>query len=89
MRVVIARKRRIVSARITDAVMNGIVPAIIVIGVLAVPAAVMRLERIMGPANPSVRISDNNFLAGEPERPYLRGVGVIDPGFNRGRPLQA
>ena len=48
---VIARERRIVSARITDAVMNGIVPVIIVIGVLAVPAAVMRLERVMRPAN--------------------------------------
>ena len=68
--------------------MNGIVPVIIVIGILAVPPAVMRLERVMGPANPGVRISDHNFLSGEPERPYLRRMGVIDARFNCGRPLQ-
>ena len=88
MSVVIARERRIVPARVTDAVMNGIVPAIIVIFILAVPAAVMRLERIMSPANPRVRIGDNNLLSGEPKRPHLRRVRVIDARFDRGRSLQ-
>jgi hypothetical protein len=88
MSVVIARKRRIVPARITDAVMNGIVPVIIVIGILAVPAAVMRLERVMCPALAGVRIGDDNSLSVEPERPYLRRVRVIDARFDRRRSLQ-
>ena len=41
--VVIARERRIVAARIADAVMNGVVPVVVVIGSDSVPAAVMRL----------------------------------------------
>jgi len=40
---IIARKRRIVTARIAAAIMNGIVPIVIVIGVHAVPAAIVRL----------------------------------------------
>ena len=88
-RLVIAWERRIVSARITDAVMNRIVPVIIVIGILAVPAAVMRLQRIVGPALAGVRIGDHNFLSGKPERPYLGRVRVIDARFNRRRPLEA
>ena len=88
-RLVIARKRRIVSAGITDAVMDRIVPVIIVIGILAVPPAVMRLERVMCPALAGIRIGDNNSLSVEPERPYLRRVRVIDARFNRGRPLEA
>ena len=59
---VVAREGRIVSAKITDAVMNGIVPVVIVIGILTVPAAVMRLQRVMGPAHAGVRAGDDNFL---------------------------
>ena len=40
---IIARERRIVTARIATAVMNGVVPIVIVIGVHAVPAAIVRL----------------------------------------------
>jgi hypothetical protein len=40
---IIARKRRIVTARIAAAIMNGVVPIVIVIGVHAVPAAIVRL----------------------------------------------
>jgi len=40
---IIARKRRIVTARVADAIMNGVVPVEIVIGVHAVPAAIVRL----------------------------------------------
>ena len=80
--VVIAGGRRIVPARITDAVMNRIVPVIIVIGVLAVPATVMRLKRVVTPANSSVRVGNNNLLPREPERPYLRRMRVIDARFD-------
>jgi hypothetical protein len=88
-RVVIARKWRIVPARITDTVMDGIVPVVIVIGVLAVPAAVMRFERVVRPANSGVRVGHNNFLPREPERPYLGRMRVIDPRLNSRRPLEA
>ena len=63
---VVARERRIVPARIADAVMNGIVPVIIVIGILAVPAAVVRLKSVMGPANAGVRAGNDNVLPGKP-----------------------
>ena len=88
-RVVIAWERRIVSARITGAVMNGIMPVIIVIRILAVPPTVMRLQRVVGPALPGVRIGDHNLLSCKAERPYLRCMRVIDAGFNRVRALQA
>ena len=65
--------------------MDGVVPVVIVIGVLAVPTAVMRLERVMRPANAGVRAGDNNVLAGESQRPYLRRMRVIDAGFDRCR----
>jgi hypothetical protein len=40
---IIARKRRIVTAGIAAAIMNGVVPIVIVIGVHAIPAAIVRL----------------------------------------------
>ena len=64
---IVARERRIVPARIADAVMDGIVPVIIVIGILAVPPAVMRLERVMRPANAGIRVGYNDILSGEPD----------------------
>ena len=85
---VVARERRIVPARVTDAVMNGVVPVVIVIGVLSVPAAVVRLERVMRPAHAGVRAGDDNVLSGKPERPYLRRMRVIDARFDRCRALK-
>ena len=41
--VIVARERRIIPARVADAVMNGVMPVVIVIGVLSVPATVVRL----------------------------------------------
>ena len=79
---VVARKRGIVAARITGAVMNGIVPVVIVVGGHPVPAAVMRLDCVMGPAKTGVRSGDHNSLAGVAERPHLRRMRVIDPGLN-------
>lgn len=52
---IVARKRGIVPARITGAVMDGIVPVVIVVGGYPVPATVMRLDCVMGPAKTSVR----------------------------------
>ena len=89
MSLVVARERRIVSANVTDTVMNGIVPVVIVIGILAVPPTVMRLESVMGPADARVCAGNDNILPREPLRPYLRRVRIIDPGFDRRRLLQA
>ena len=80
---IVARKGRIVAARITGAVMDGIVPVVIVVGGYAVPAAVMRLDCVMGPAKTGIRSGDHNSLAGVAERPHLRRMRVIDPGLNR------
>ena len=76
MRIVITGNRRIEAARIGGAVVNGIVPVVIVIGVLSVPAAVMRLERVMRPAHSRVSAGNDNILPGIPERPYLGSASV-------------
>src|SRR5262245_7177056 len=49
----------------------------------------MRLECVVGPANPGIGIGDNDSLPGEPERPHLWRVDVIDARFDRDRPLEA
>ena len=84
---IIAWERGIVTARIPGAVVNGIVPVVIVIGHDAVPAAVMRLKRIMRPPYAGVGAGHNNVLPGEPERPYLGRVCVVDPRLDRFRTL--
>ena len=89
MSLVVARERRIVSANITDTVMNGIVPVVIVISILSVPSTVMRLQSVMGPAHASVCAGDDNLLSCEPLRPYLRRMCVIDAWFNRFGLLEA
>ena len=86
--IVIARERRIIAARIVYAVMDSVVPVVIVIGVLTVPATVVRFKRVMRPANTRVGAADNNILPGISQRPDLRRVGVIDAGFNRLRTLE-
>src|SRR5205085_2347600 len=85
---VIAWKWRIITARVTDAIMNGIMPVVIVIGILAVPTAVMRLERVMRPANAGVCAGYNNVLSGKTQRPYLGGMRVIDARFDCRGPLE-
>jgi len=81
--IVITGKRGIEPARIGGAIMDGIVPVIIVIGVLAVPPTVMRLQSVMGPADARVCTSHDNLLSCEALGPNLRRVRVIDAGFNR------
>ena len=72
MRVVVARNRRISSRKDCPRYrMNGVVPVVIVIGVLAVPTAVMRFERVMRPANAGVRAGNHNVLPRESKRPDL------------------
>ena len=54
-------------------------PVVIVIGVGSVPAAVMRLERVMCPANTGVRARHDNPLPGESESPNIRGMRISNP----------
>ena len=63
--------------------MNGVVPVIIVIRIDSVPAAIMRLERVMRPANAGVSAGNNNVLPGEPQRPDLGRMRVIDARLDR------
>ncbi len=85
---IIAWERRIVTARIAAAVVDGIVPVVIVIGNDAVPAAVMWLKRVMRPAHPGVCTGHNNVLPGKSECPDLGRVRVIDSRFDCGRGLR-
>ena len=85
---VVAREWRIVPAGVADAVMNGVVPVEIVIGVYSVPAAVMRLKRVMRPANTRISAGNHNVLPRESERPHLRCVRVTDARLDRLRTLE-
>ena len=80
--IVITGSLGIEAARISGAIVNGIVPVVIVIGVLTVPTAVMRLERVMRPAHAGIGARYDNTLPGETQRPYLWRVGVIDARFD-------
>jgi hypothetical protein len=64
---------------------NGIVPIKIVIGVGSVPAPVMRLKRVMCPANAGIGPRNNNRLTAKSECPDVRRVGVSDPRLDRSR----
>ena len=82
---IIARLRRIIPARVANAVVNGVVPVLIVVRVDPVPAAVMRLERVMRPANPGIGARNNNSLAAKSECPDIRRVRVSHARLNRCR----
>ena len=85
---VVAREWRIVPAGVADAVMNGVVPVEIVIGVYSVPAAVVRLKRVMCPSLTSIGTGYHNVLPGVTERPDLWRVRVLDSRFDRLRTLE-
>jgi len=85
MKEVVARKLRIIPARVADAVMNGVVPVVIVIGGYSVPAAIMRLKRVMRPANTGIGARNHNVLPGESQCPYLWRVRVTDARLDCGR----
>ena len=88
MPVVVARERRIIAARISNAVVDGIMPVVIVIGGDSVPAAVMRLQRVMCPTLASICAANCDSLPSEPQRPDIRRVRVGDARFNRLRSLR-
>ena len=85
---VIARERRIVATRIADAVVDGVVPVVIVIRNHAVPTTVMRLKCVMRPANARIPASYNNVLSSETQRPYLGRMRVLDTRLDRRGPLE-
>jgi hypothetical protein len=43
MTVIVARKRRIIAARIPNTVVDGVMPVVVVIGYDSIPATVLRL----------------------------------------------
>ena len=47
------------------------------ISVLSVPAAVVRLQRVMCPENTGVLTTNDNILAGVTKRPHLRRVDAL------------
>jgi hypothetical protein len=85
---IIARLLRIVSAGIADAVVNGIMPVKVMVRVCSVPAAIVRLKRIMRPALAGIGAGHNSVLTGEPERPDIRRVRVTDSWFDCSWPLR-
>ena len=82
---VVTRLLRVVPARIAHTVMNGIVPVKVVVRVCSVPATVVRLERVMGPANTGICAGNNDSLASESQRPYVGRVRVLDARLDRRR----
>ena len=80
---VVARKRRIIAAWISNAVVDGVMPVVIVIGRDSIPAAVLRLQRVVCPTLTSIRAANGNSLASEPQRPDIRRVRVGDVRFDR------
>ena len=85
---VVARKRRIIAARISNAVVNGVMPVVVVIGCDSIPAAVLRLQRVVCPTLTSICAANCNSLASESQRPDIRRVRVGDVRFNRLRSLR-
>ena len=81
--VVVTREWRIIAAGISNAVMDGVMPVVVVICCDSVPAAAMRLQRVVCPALTTVSIANCNSLASEPQRPDIRRVRVGDVRFNR------
>ena len=65
--------------------MNGVVPVLIVIRVCSVPTAVVRLERVMRPANAGVSARNDDGLSAESERPDIGRVRVINARLDRRR----
>src|SRR5437868_15218594 len=83
MSLIIAWEGRIESARVRSAVVDGVVPIVIVISRCSVPPAVMRLKRVMRPAHACVGTRHHNVLSSETQCPYLWRVHVIDAGLDR------
>jgi hypothetical protein len=59
-------------------VVPGVVPVAVVLGPVAVPAAVAVLERRMIPVVPAVVPGDHDALAGDSQLPHLLRVDLVD-----------
>src|SRR5262249_35186336 len=79
---VIARHWRVVTARVAYAVMDSVMPVVIVVGRCAVPPAIVRFKRIVRPANTAVSAPNNDSLPGKTQCPDIGRVRVIDARFN-------
>jgi hypothetical protein len=82
---IVARLGRVVATGVAYAVVNGIVPVLIVIGVCSVPTAVVRLERVMRPTNAGIRACNDDSFPLESKRPHVRRMRVINSGLDRRR----
>ena len=80
---IIARERRIVPAGVPNAIVDGVMPVVIVIGVYSVPAAVVRFECVMRPAHTGVRAGYDNALPRESQPPDVRRVRVSNSRLDR------
>src|SRR5207247_3813642 len=84
----VARLWRIVAARIADAVMDGVMPIVIVIGRYSVPAAIVRFKRIVRPPLASIGARHHDILSVESERLHIRRMRVNDYRLNGRRSLR-
>jgi hypothetical protein len=82
---IVARLWRIISAWVSHTVVNRIVPVLIVIRIGPIPAAVMRLKRVMRPADAGVCAGNNDGFTLESERPHIRRVRVNNARLDRRR----
>ena len=57
-------------------------PVVVVIGRDSIPAAILRLQRVVCPTLTSICAANCNSLASEPQRPDIRRVRVGDVRFN-------
>ena len=80
---VVARKRRIIATGISNAVVNGVMPVVVVIGRDSIPAAVLGLQRVVCPTLASICAANCNSLASEPQRPDIRRMRVGDVRLDR------
>ena len=86
--IIVARKRRIVAAGIAHAVVNGIVPIVVVISGYSVPAAILRFESVMRPTLAGVSAGHGDPLPSEAQSPYVRCMRVSNARFDRRRRLR-
>src|SRR5206468_2208792 len=73
--VIIARLLRVRPAKSATR-MNAVMPVVIVIRSRAVPAAVMGLDRVMGPVKASISIAYDDALTCKAQSPNIRRVAI-------------
>src|SRR5207237_2812598 len=81
---IVARRERVRTAGAAAGV-NGIVPIEIVIGAHTIPAAILRLQRVMRPALARILISNYDACASEPHGPDRGSVHVSYAPFHGSR----